>query len=84
MDSPKKPNDNQQRYYYDVFGITMRVDRRDGQWRLFRVSAEGKSSAVRDVFIPEDLREEELEIFLDDMFHEFASATNNKVSRLRK
>ena len=79
-----KPDAPSQPSYYDVFGTTMRVERHAGQWRLFRVSTEGKSSPVRDVSIPDDLHEEELATFLDDMFHEFASARNNKVSKLNK
>ena len=77
-----KPDSPSQRCYYDVFGTTMRVDRRGGEWQLFRVSAEGKSSRVSDISIPDDLPEIELVKFLDDMFHEFATPANDKVKKL--
>ena len=79
-----KPEASNQRYYFDVFGTFMRVDRRDGQWRLFKVSADGKSSRIHDIFIPEDIHEGELITFLDDMFHEYSSPANDTVRMLRK
>ncbi|MBT8145777.1 MAG: hypothetical protein KJN90_02940 [Gammaproteobacteria bacterium] len=78
-----KPKAAVQRFYYDVFGSTMRADRVSGQWQLFRVSAEGKSSRVGDISIPDDMQEVELITFLDDMFHEYASPTNNRVKKRR-
>lgn len=75
------PEPDGQRYCYDVFGTTMRVERREGRWQLFRVSSEGKSSQVIDVVIPDDLTEQELVVFLDDLYHEMASAEHVSVIR---
>ena len=77
-----KPESPSQRCYYDVFGTTMRVDRIAGKWQLFRISAEGKSSRVSDICIPDDLHEDELVVFLDDMFHELASPASSKIEKL--
>jgi|GEM_PF-1731333 len=82
-ESRMKPEAAEHRSYYDVFGITMRVERRKGQWRLYSVLTEGKSSPVLDVSIPDGLREDELARFLDDMFHEFTSPAYDKVRKLR-
>ena len=77
------PEPNGQRYYYDVFGVTMRVERREGRWQLFRVSDEGKSSRVTDIVIPNELKEQELAVFLDDLYHEMASPEHDGVFRQR-
>ncbi len=73
-----------ERYYYEVFGATMRVERQFGQWQLYRVSAEGKSGLIRDFSIPSELSVEELEVFLGDMFHEHATTAHNGVIRLSR
>ncbi|MCB1669526.1 MAG: hypothetical protein R3F41_03600 [Gammaproteobacteria bacterium] len=72
-----------ERYYYDVFGSIMRVERQDGEWALFRVSADGKSARVYDIVIPAGLTAAELESYLDDMFHESAGPLHSAVTRLR-
>ena len=79
-----KPDSTSMRFYYDVFGTVMRVERnaiRPGS--CSRYLADGKSSRVGDVSIPDHLQEEELGTFLDDMFHEYATPVNDKVIKLR-
>lgn len=77
------PEPNRQRYYYDVFGVTMRVEHRESGWQLFHVSDEGKSSRVTDIVIPNELKEQELAVFLDDLYHEMATPQHNSVFRKR-
>lgn len=78
-----KPVDVDQRYYYDVFGTTMRINRVAGQWLLYRVSEDGKSMRINDVAIPDELREAELMGYLDDIFHEYATEAKDRVVKLR-
>jgi hypothetical protein len=72
-----------QRFYYNVFGMTMGIERKSGHWLLFRISEEGKSSRVTDVGIPAELTENELATFLDDLYHEYARPGSDTVIRLR-
>lgn len=76
------PNNQVERYFFNVFGVVMRVERHAGEWHLYRISTEGKSSRVLDLVIPAELSATELAIFLDDMFHENASAEHPAVERL--
>lgn len=66
-------------YLFDVFGKRMSVHRENGMWRLFLVSGTGMRRPVYDVFIPAVLEPEELATYLDDIFHEHASASHPKV-----
>jgi len=72
----------EKRLIFDVFGTMMRVEYRQEQWLLYRMTADGKSSRIWDVAIPAELTEPELASFLDDMFHEYASAENPLVRQL--
>jgi len=66
---------------FDVFGKRMLVEGSAGNWRLFLLGADGKRSPV-DVAIPSFITEDELEQFLDDVFHEAATPGHVSVRRL--
>ncbi|MEW5561447.1 hypothetical protein AB1287_14545 [Enterobacter asburiae] len=70
---------------YDVFGRHIGVQRKDGRWLVFRVDmSERKFSRLYDVIIPDDLTEVEISGWLDDIFHEAATATHPDVRRMHK
>ena len=60
----------------------MSVQRKEGEWLLFRESTTGVKARVYEVVIPDDLEESELEIYLADMYHESASERHSSVVRL--
>jgi hypothetical protein len=60
----------------------MSVQRKEGEWLLFRESTTGVRAKVHDVVIPADLEESELETCLADIFHESASERHPSVVRL--
>lgn len=64
---------------FDVFGQTMSVSRVAGQWQLFLESSTGMKRRVFDVAIPPELTAAELAVYLDDIFHERASAKYPRV-----
>lgn len=64
----------------NVFGRSMSVRRVGEEWQLFSESQTGMRSRVYDVVIPPELTEEQLLGYLDDIYHEQASAQNPKVS----
>ena len=56
---------------YDRFQVDVR--RQNNAWVVYR-SELGKRTLLNDVVIPPDLFQHELATYLDDIFHEFASA----------
>lgn len=67
---------------FDVFGKKMSVIQKGQEWQLFNESDTGIRSRVYDVIIPYDLTENELEKYLDDIYHEYSSERHSKVKRL--
>lgn len=58
---------------FKVFGKRMSVQRKDGEWLLFRESNTGVRARIYEVVIPPDLEENELATYLADIFHESAN-----------
>ena len=60
----------------------MSVQRQNNEWVLYVHSENGVRSRVYDIVIPQDLCASELEVFLDDIYHEYATRENPKITRL--
>lgn len=58
---------------FNVFGQRMLVQRKDQHWLLYKDSETGIRARVYDVVIPDDLKEQDLASYLDDIYHEFSS-----------
>ena len=69
------------RLKFDVFGKTMVAESSDDGWQLFVLGADGKRSRS-EVVVPDFIREDELEQFLDDLFHEMATRERPSVRRI--
>ena len=67
---------------FDVFGKRMSVQRKEGEWLIFRESNTGVRARVYDVVIPAELEETELATYLADIFHESATEKHSSVTRL--
>lgn len=67
---------------FDVFGKRMSVQRKDGEWLLFRDSNTGVRARVNEVVIPAELEESELATYLADIYHESATEKHSSVIRL--
>jgi len=67
---------------FDVFGKRMSVQRKEGEWLLFRESNTGVRARVYEVVIPAELEESELVTYLADIFHESANEKHPSVVRL--
>jgi len=67
---------------FDVFGKRMSIQRKEGEWLLFRDSNTGVRARVYEVVIPDDLEESELASYLADIYHETASEKHSAVVRL--
>ena len=68
-------------YRFNVFGTHVAIVGTQGSWRAFYLGAEGKRRAA-DFIVPGELADDELLTYLDDLFHEDASARNSVVVRL--
>jgi len=67
---------------FNVFGKRMSVQRKDGEWLLFRESNTGVRAKVHEVVIPAELQEAELATYLADIYHESATEKHSSVVRL--
>ncbi|MGR2701347.1 DUF7661 family protein [Vibrio campbellii] len=65
-----------------VFGKIMLAECRDGIWTLYINSETSIKRPIRDFVVPPFLDEDELLTYLDDMYHEHATATHPCVFRV--
>jgi hypothetical protein len=58
---------------FDIYGrYEIEVARDGATWKAFSVG-EGKRVPLDDILIPPDVREDELQTYLDDLLHELAT-----------
>ena len=67
---------------FDVFGRRVTVLRTEGGWQAFYGGTDGKRRPARDIVIPSDTAEEEIERYLADLCHEWASTRAPDVRRV--
>ncbi len=67
---------------FDVYGRLLQVVKSESGWQTFYPGNDGKRRPARDIIIPDDLDESEIEQYLDDLCHEWASEQNNRVRRI--
>ena len=65
----------------NVYGRLMTVEKRDNGWRVFYPGADGKRRSAEDIVIPDFVGESELENYLSDLCHEWASEKHPTVRR---
>ena len=67
---------------FDVFGRLVLVAESGGGWAAFYMGAEGKKRPAKDIVIPADILESEIEQYLGDLCHEWATEQYPTVKRL--
>ena len=68
---------------FDIFGKKqLEVVRRSGRWVAFYVGNNGLKRMATDICIPDALSESELEGYIADVFHEWATPECGEVIRL--
>ena len=67
---------------FDVFGRLILVTESGDGWAAFYMGAEGKKRPAGDIVIPADIRESEIERYLGDLCHEWATEQHPNVERL--
>jgi hypothetical protein len=66
----------------DVFGRRALVVRSEDAWTVFYLGDEGKRRLATDIFVPASVTECQLEQFVADLCHEWASDLHPQVVRL--
>ncbi len=67
---------------FEVFGRRVTVIRTDDQWSAYYGGPDGKRRQARDILIPSELRAEEIEQYLADLCHEWASTQAPDVRKM--
>ena len=66
----------------DVFGRVVLVAESGSGWIVFYLGAEGKRRPAKDIVVPPDILESEIEQYLGDLCHEWATEQHPSVKRL--
>ncbi len=66
----------------DVYGRKIEIVRSCDSWDVFYLGNEGKKRTAHDIVIPQDLTENELINYIEDLLHEWATPSNNKIIEL--
>ena len=67
---------------FDVYGRRMSVELAGGTRRIWHHGADGKRRPVEDITIPSQLDPDEIESYLADLCHEWATQQHPNVKRL--
>lgn len=68
----------------DVFGRMVLIERSADAWQVYYVGGEGKRRRADDIFIPATIDETEIERYVADLCHEWATAQHPRVVRVPK
>lgn len=71
------------RLRFDVFGRDLLLVKSANGWDAFFAGPEGKMRPAREIIVPASVTESELEQYLGDLCHEWASERNPVVTRRR-
>lgn len=71
------------RVFFNVFGKSMSVERREGEWLLYQESETSIRRRVYDIYIPNDVECRHLAQYLADMYHENATERFPSVQRTK-
>ena len=67
---------------FDVHGKHVLVSRTGDGWKIDYVSDQGKRRPAADIFIPDFITESEIEQYLADLCHEWATEKHPSVRRI--
>lgn len=66
----------------DLYGRTVVAINSDSGWKIFYAGQEGKRRPAADIVVPPDITERQLEQYLADLCHEWATGQNPDVKRI--
>ena len=71
-----------QKLRFDVYGRQVLVLREHDHWSAYYIGAEGKRRSAKDIVIPASVAEADLEKYLADLCHEWATEEHPDVRKL--
>jgi hypothetical protein len=63
----------------NVYGKKIEVTKISGKWTVFYIGNEGKRRTAYDIVIPDELKENEIKNYLEDLLHEWVTPLNNEI-----
>lgn len=63
----------------DLFGKEVEVLRVNNNWQVFYLGNEGKKRLAADIIIPASTKENDVVLYLADIYHEFSTSKNPEV-----
>ena len=72
-----------ERYKYSIFGREVLIEKCQNGWSTFYQGSEGKRRNA-GIFVPPEITESELTLYLSDLCHEWATERHPSVIRLGK
>ena len=67
---------------FDVFGTTVLISRAEDRWITYYLGNEGKRRLASDIAVPAEMPESDIEQYLGDLCHEWATARHPNVKRI--
>ncbi len=67
---------------FNIFGKLVLVAEQKAGWAAYYLGEEGKRRPAMDIVIPPDIQESEIEQYLNDLCHEWATESHPVVKRL--
>lgn len=69
---------------FDIYGKkVLQVESRHGEWQVFYLG-NGIKRKTDDIYIPPSVAEHELEEYIGDVFHEWATHSNHEIKKIEK
>ncbi len=62
-----------------AYGRKIEIVKMENRWKVFYLGNEGKKRTAHDILIPSGLKEDELKNYIEDLLHEWATPSNNRV-----
>jgi hypothetical protein len=66
----------------NVYGKKIEVSKISGNWVVFYLGNEGKKRTAHDIIIPQELKENEMVKYLEDLLHEWATPSNKAITKI--
>lgn len=63
----------------NVYGRKVEVVKISNNWVVYYLGNEGKKRTAYDIMIPDDLKENEIINYLEDLLHEWATPSKDKI-----
>ncbi len=67
----------------NAYGKMIEVSKISGNWIVFFIGNEGKKRTAYDITLPQELKENEIVQYLEDLLHEWATPSNQTITEIK-